>query len=186
MVNTGTNNAADPTSAITVAVVGLGGFGHNYLRALLHENDSNVRILAGADPEPWRSNYLQELKSADIPTYPDLPSLLKNHRPNLTVIAAPQHLHKQLACLALSHDSHVLCEKPAASTFRQAMEMRRAESKTGRILAIGFQWSFSSAIEALKQDIASGAFGQPKRLKSLVLWPRDAAYYSRNNWAGRI
>jgi predicted dehydrogenase len=186
MVNTSTYNPAGSGDPITVAVVGLGGFGHNYLRALLHENDSNVRILAGADPEPWRSNYLQELNSAGIPSYPDLPSLLKDHRPNLTVIAAPQHLHKQLACLALSHGSHVLCEKPAASTFRQGLEMRRAQSNAGRILAIGFQWSFSSAIAALKQDIASGALGQPKRLKSLVLWPRDAAYYSRNNWAGRI
>jgi predicted dehydrogenase len=176
----------NPAAPITIAVVGLGGFGDNYLRALLQENNPSVQLLAGADPEPWRSNHLEQLKAGGIPVYPDLAALFENHRPNLTVIAAPQHLHKRLTCAALSHESHVLCEKPAASTFRQALEMRRAQSKTGRTVAIGFQWSFSSTIAALKRDIASGALGQPKRLKALVLWPRDAAYYTRNNWAGRI
>jgi predicted dehydrogenase len=186
MANTSINIAGDPAAPVTVALVGLGGFGDNYLRSIFEEDNPSVRLLAGADPEPWRSNHLEQLKSAGIPVYPDLAALFENHQPNLTVIAAPQHLHKRLTCQALSHESHVLCEKPAASTFRQALEMRHAQSKTGRTVAIGFQWSFSSTIAALKQDIASGALGRPKRLKSLVLWPRDLAYYTRNNWAGRI
>jgi hypothetical protein len=30
-----------------------------------------------------------------------------------------------------------------------------------------------------------GMLGRPKRLKTLVLWPRDFAYYNRNDWAGK-
>jgi hypothetical protein len=37
----------------------------------------------------------------------------------------------------------------------------------------------------LKKDIQRGVFGRPRRLKCLYLWPRDEAYYRRNDWAGR-
>ena len=53
------------------------------------------------------------------------------------------------------------------------------------MVAIGYQWSFSPAIQRLKGDIAAGVFGAPKRLKTIVLWPRDETYYSRNRWAGK-
>jgi hypothetical protein len=32
----------------------------------------------------------------------------------------------------------------------------------------------------------SGKFGKPLRLKTLCFWPRDEAYYKRNDWAGKI
>jgi hypothetical protein len=51
---------------------------------------------------------------------------------------------------------------------------------------VGFQWSFSAAIQALKKDIQSGLYGRPRRLKCLYFWPRSEAYYRRNDWAGRI
>ena len=51
---------------------------------------------------------------------------------------------------------------------------------------IGYQWSYSSAIQNLKRDILTGKFGKPKTFKTLCLWPRDDIYYNRNNWAGKI
>jgi predicted dehydrogenase len=143
-------------------------------------------LIAGADPEPWRSTRVDQLENAKIPIYPNLDALLEKHRPNLTVIAAPAYLHKRLTIEALRQESHVLCEKPAAATLRQAIEMRSAQQKNGRTVAIGFQWSFSPTITSLKRDIAAGAFGRPLRLKALVLWPRNGDYYRRNSWAGRI
>ncbi len=49
----------------------------------------------------------------------------------------------------------------------------------------GYQWSFSDAIRDLKKDLVSGILGKVKRAKTLVLWPRDYAYFRRNNWAGK-
>ena len=38
----------------------------------------------------------------------------------------------------------------------------------------------------MKSDILAGKLGRPRRLKTMVLWPRDFAYFQRSNWAGRI
>ncbi|MCJ7613067.1 MAG: gfo/Idh/MocA family oxidoreductase, partial [Candidatus Aminicenantes bacterium] len=55
-----------------------------------------------------------------------------------------------------------------------------------RFAAVGYQWSFSPAIQAIKADILAGVYGKPQRLRCLYLWPRDETYYRRNDWAGRI
>ncbi len=63
--------------------------------------------------------------------------------------------------------------------------MLRAKRRSGRMVAVGFQWSFSEAVRKLKADILSGVLGRPLRLRCLYLWSRDEAYYLRNDWAGK-
>jgi predicted dehydrogenase len=63
--------------------------------------------------------------------------------------------------------------------------MSAARDRADRLVAVGYQWSFSVAIQRLKHDVLSGVYGEPKRLKTLVLWPRGRSYYNRNSWAGR-
>jgi predicted dehydrogenase len=79
----------------------------------------------------------------------------------------------------------VLCEKPLCASLDDAVRMADTRDAAGRLVGIGYQWSYSEGIQALKRDIASGVFGAPACLKTLVLWPRDRRYYTRNSWAGR-
>jgi predicted dehydrogenase len=51
---------------------------------------------------------------------------------------------------------------------------------------VGYQWSFSDAIQNLKRDILNGKFGKPLRMKTICLWPRPFAYFTRNDWAGMV
>ena len=63
--------------------------------------------------------------------------------------------------------------------------MIEVRDRSGLQLAIGYQWSFSAAIQNLKRDISAGRYGRPKRLRTRVYWPRDEKYYARSSWAGR-
>ena len=64
--------------------------------------------------------------------------------------------------------------------------MLAARDRAGKHVTIGYQWSMADAIQRLKSEVLSGLFGKPRRLRTMVLWPRDDAYYSRNRWAGRV
>jgi predicted dehydrogenase len=64
--------------------------------------------------------------------------------------------------------------------------MATTAEQTGKFVAVGYQWSFSDAIQALKQDILVGVLGRPLRLKTKVFWPRPISYFQRADWAGRI
>ena len=65
--------------------------------------------------------------------------------------------------------------------------MLDAERACGRFLAIGYQWSYADAIQALKADILQGKLGAPVSFRTAISWPRDRAYYGRGTgWGGRI
>ena len=170
-----------------ITLVGLGGYGEGYIQELLGASvNREIRLVAGIDPAPERCRSLPDLHQAGIPIYPSLQDFLKQEHADLIVLASPIHMHATQTCLSLAYDSHVLCEKPVCAVIQDAHRMAEAEQRAGKSVAVGYQWSFTSAIQNLKRDIMSGIFGAPKRLKTSVLWPRLASYYQRNRWAGRI
>mgnify|MGYP001596271408 CR=1 FL=1 len=175
------------SKTVTIVLAGIGGYGDTYLGELLAAPpERNVQIAGAVDPQPERSPHLDEVRRRGIPLFPDLASFYAQAAADLTVISAPIHLHCPLTCLALSRGSSVLCEKPLCATVQEAAEMAEAEEKAGRFVAIGYQWSFSPAIQALKRDVMAGEFGRPVRLKTVLIWPRKKSYYNRSPWAGAM
>lgn len=172
---------------IRVALVGIGGYGVGYAQELLMApTDRELRLVAGIDPYPDRSRILPELNFTGIPIFANLQDFIASDYADLVIISSPIHLHASQTCLVLAHGAHVLCEKPLCAVIQDGNRMAEAEKQTGKIVAIGYQWSFSPAIQALKSDILAGIFGRPRRLKTRIFWPRLASYYKRNHWAGRI
>ena len=172
---------------ISIALVGIGGYGNNFVTALLDAPvEREIRIAGTIDPSPTSCRRLGDLKARGVPLYPTLDAFYAAGKADLVVVSSPLHFHAAQTCQALEQGAHVLCEKPLCVTIEQARQMRDARDRAKKTVAIGYQWSFSAAIQKLKADVMSGVLGRPKRLKTLVLWPRDESYYSRNRWAGAI
>ena len=172
---------------MTVALVGLGGFGVHYVKGLFGAGaQHDVRFVAGVDPFPDRSPALAEIQQRSIPIYPTLEAFRAAGRADLVVIASPLQLHCEQVIQAVEAGSHVLCEKPLGASPEQARQMIAARDRAGKIVAIGYQWSFAPTTQRLKSDIIAGRFGAPRRAATLIRWPRDGRYYARNNWAGRL
>lgn len=172
---------------VSIVLVGVGGMGSVYVRELLGRADEGIfRIVGAVDPAPNRCQQYKELRALGVPCFVSLEDFVRNRRADLAILSTPIHLHKAQTCLALAKGSHVLCEKPAAGTIQEVREMAEAERASGRWVAVGYQWSFSTAIQALKRDVQAGLLGRCLKMKCLYLWPRDEAYYRRNDWAGRL
>lgn len=177
-------NDAGPVS---VVLVGVGGYGLTYVNALLDQGQpASAAVVGVVDPFAEGCQRLAEIRARGLPVYPDLASFYARQQADLAVISSPIHLHCPQTCAALEQGSHVLCEKPAAATIQDVRRMQALQERRGRFVAIGYQWSFSEAVRAFKGDILAGRFGTPKRLRTLVLWPRNEAYYRRNAWAGAL
>jgi predicted dehydrogenase len=171
---------------VSLVLVGIGGMGSVYVQELLDaKSPGGFRIAGAVDPEPERCPWLEDLQSRGVPVYATLEHFYWNRTAELAVISSPIQFHAAQTCVALGRGSFVLCEKPVAGTIQEARRMVEAEKGARRWAAVGYQWSFSPAVQDLKKDISSGRFGGAKRLKCLYLWPRDEAYYRRNGWAGR-
>lgn len=175
------------TKKAKVVLVGAGGYGHYYLQTLLNDCIDKATLTAVVDPFLEDSALSQPLSSLNIQIFPTLDRFFSQGiETDLFVIVSPIHFHVPQSCQALEHASFVFCEKPAGATVQDVVRLIEQQNVFGKKVMIGYQWSYSSAIQALKQDIQKGVWGKPLRLKTLCFWPREISYYKRNNWAGRI
>lgn len=170
---------------VSILLVGIGGYGNVYVDELIDCQDKSGVYIAGViDPKPESCNKISIIREMKIPIYNSMDEFYAVSNADLVVISSPIQYHCEQTCYALSMGSNVLCEKPICATVQDALEMIKASEQSGKFLAIGYQWSFSNAIIELKKDIINGVFGKPKKLKTIVLWPRDEQYFSRG-WAGK-
>jgi predicted dehydrogenase len=176
---------------VKAALVGISGYGLSYLDALLNgaAASAGVDLVAAVDPMAEQSRRVEELRDRRVPIYPSLPAMFKGSQGvQLVMLVTPIHLHAPQTCLALQHGASVLCEKPLAGSLADARRVVACERRAGgrNFVAVGYQWSYSAAVQALKRDVMSGALGRPVRLRCMVSFPRALSYFKRNDWAGRL
>lgn len=68
--------------------------------------------------------------------------------------------HSEISIAALRAGKNVLCEKPAARTFEEALEMQKAQHETGKVLNIGVVNRFNTNVNKIKSLIDDGALGK--------------------------
>jgi predicted dehydrogenase len=173
---------------VRVLVSAIGGYGHYYLQTLLEQVPPERATLAGVvDPHARQARAWPWVESRGVPVFDAMADFYAaGHEADLAVVVSPIQYHVPQSCAALEHGSNVLCDKPIGATVQEAARLVSARDRSDRFVMIGYQWSYSTAIQALKRDILAGLFGRPVRFSTLCCWPRHLAYYQRNPWAGRL
>ena len=75
-------------------------------------------------------------------------------------ICTPNKFHSEIAIAAMKAGKHVLCEKPAARTYEEALEMQKVQHETGKILNIGVFNRFNLNVRKIRDMIVSGELGE--------------------------
>ncbi len=173
---------------VKLLLVGLGGYAATYLNPLLDGKFPDAEIVGCADPYPESCKRIAEVRALGVPLLGDMDEFFAaGGKADLCVIVTPIHLHARQMKSALAHGCNVLCEKPLVGDVADIPSVIAAREAAGKYVGIGYQWSHARAIQAFKADIMKGVWGAPQTLKSLVLWPRDYAYYGRGSgWAGKL
>lgn len=169
----------------SILLISVGFYGQKYL-AEVAGRDVGGDVVGIVEPAPDVKERFPVIAERGWPVYTSLEAFYAERTADLAVISSPIHLHTEMAIACMRHGSHVLCEKPLCLSAEEALRMDACSRETGRFLAIGYQLNYQRDVWALKRDILSGRFGAPKRVRVLHAMRRGAAYYARNNWAGRI
>ena len=75
-------------------------------------------------------------------------------------VCTPNNMHPVIAIDALRAGKNVLCEKPAARTYAEALEMQKVQHETGKVLNIGVVNRFNDSVNLIKQFIDEGKLGE--------------------------
>ncbi|HET8840855.1 MAG TPA: Gfo/Idh/MocA family oxidoreductase [Ktedonobacteraceae bacterium] len=96
------------------------------------------------------------------------------------LVACPNYLHAPMSIAALQAHAHVLCEKPMATTARDALEMIQAAKQANKNLMIAFTNRFRSEILALKQAITLDTLGEITAIR--CGWLREQGVPGLGTW----
>lgn len=170
----------------SVVLVGINGYGVKIAKDVFANMDKYDITIAGVVVRNIATATLrEEVLARNIPYYPSLEAFYQEKKADLAIICTPISCHLEHAALAMRNGSDVLCEKPTAATMTQSEQMEAVAKETGKNLNIAFQLSYIPAVWKLKQDVMDGVLGAPKKLFSLICWPRNKDYYART-WCAKL
>jgi predicted dehydrogenase len=141
---------------MSVALVGLGYWGPNLLRALFELHDVDVSYICDLDPERLE-RFSRRYPSARATR--DFDNLLSDPTVDAVVIATPVFTHFTLASQALNAGKHVFVEKPLASSSTEAGELIELADQMDRVVMCGHTFLYSPAVRAVKRLVDSGELG---------------------------
>lgn len=141
-----------------VAVIGCGTIANNaHIPAYMSNPKAEIKYFCDIIPE--RAQVAVEKYSCGI-AVTDYKEVLADKEVEAVSVCTPNLMHSKIAIDAMKAGKHVLCEKPAARVYEEALEMQKVQKETGKILNIGVVNRFNTNVNKLKELIDQGEFGE--------------------------
>ena len=153
-----TETKIDASKKLRIGFIGTGGIANSHIQAYLKQPD--VEIVCGADLiEGKARKFLDNYNLADAKDYTDYKKMIEENELDAVSVCTYNSQHAPCTIFALEHGLNVLCEKPFTVTLDEAVAVRKAEKKSGKILTIGFQPRYGANMKMIKDIVRSGELG---------------------------
>ena len=151
---------------LKVGVIGTGSISLEHLNAYQKHPDVEIYALCDLD-EALVKKRGEEFNVTRLFTKAE--DMLRLPELQAVSVCAWNAAHAPLAIAALKAGKHVLCEKPMATSARDAQAMLNAAKESGKLLMIGFVRRFGNDCAILKDFIGQGSFGDIYYAKATYL-----------------
>ena len=149
----------DNGKKVKVGIIGTGWIAEAH--AVGYKQMEDVEVVAAADLVPGKAEkFCKDNGLEGVRCYESGHAMLEAEELDAVSICTYNCQHAPCAIDALEHGVHVMLEKPFTVTTEEAVEVMRAEKKSGKILTIGFQPRMSVNMQRIKQIVDSGELGK--------------------------
>ena len=152
---------AEPGRKFRTALIGSGWWGKNILKEALASG--RVKVVALCDVATnvleVAAEQVNDLSGDQPKTYKDFRELLEKEKPELVIIASPDHWHALHTIAALKSSAHVFVEKPTGHTVNESRAMLSAARSSGRVVQVGLHRRIGPHHVSGMNFLKSGAVG---------------------------
>ncbi len=152
----------DASKKVRVGIIGTGWIAESHLLSYLKQPD--VEIVAGADIVPGKAEaFFKKFGVEGVKCdYKDGEEMVNDKSLKLDAVSICTYNRQHAPCAIQSLDAgvNVLLEKPFTVTVEEAVEVMKAEKKSGKILSIGFQPRLDDNMKMVKDVVQSGVLGK--------------------------
>lgn len=157
-----TTESVDTSRKLRVGIIGCGWIAGSHIKAYLNQPD--VEIVAGADLVPGKAAaFFAKHGVEGVKTdYASHKEMLDDESLKLDAVSICTYnrQHAAPAIYALDKGVNVLLEKPFTVTLDEAVEVMKAEKRSGKVLSIGFQPRLDANMQMIKKIVQSGELGK--------------------------
>lgn len=153
--------AVDTSRKIRVGIIGTGWIAEAHVKNYLNLPD--VEVVAGADLIPGKAEaFFKRFGVENAKCYNSHKEMLDDESLKLDAVSVCTYncTHAECTIYALEKGVHVMLEKPMCVTTEEAVEIMRAEKKSGCVLSIGFQPRLDPNMQMIKKIVESGVLGK--------------------------
>jgi predicted dehydrogenase len=153
--------AADPTKKFRTALIGCGWWGKNILKEAIASGRIQVVGLCDVheNVREVAAEQVTDLNGDKPKTYNDFRELLEKEKPEIVLIATPDHWHALQTIAAVKAGAHVFVEKPTGHTVNESRAMLRAARESGRVVQVGLHRRIGPHHVSGMKFLKSGAVG---------------------------
>ncbi len=170
---------------IKLGIIGVGNMGSGHAGNLRDGKCPDLELVAVADNNPERLEWVKEQKYGENITYfDDAIAMLDSGLIEACIVAVPHYDHSIFAIECMNRGIHVMVEKPAGVYTKQAREMNEVADKHPEVVfGMMFQQRTNHIFRKVKELVDSGKYGEIRRTNWIVTdWYRPQAYYNSGGW----
>ncbi len=163
---------------LKVGVIGTGGIARAFHLPTLSDTPG-VELVAVCDIVREKAvKAAEDFKASHV--FEDYRELLELEELDAVSICTPNYLHSIIAVAAFEKGKHVICEKPDAVSVEEALKMKAASEKAGKLLMVMRNNRYDGKIQFLKKYIAEGNLGEIYAAK--CGWVRRRGIPGKGGW----
>ena len=143
---------------LKVGVIGCGTIANSaHIPSYMNNPEAEIRYFCDIIPEKAQAAVAKYGCGKAVTDYREV---LRDPEIDAVSVCTPNRMHSIITIDALHAGKHVLCEKPAARVYAEALEMQKVQHETGKILNIGVVNRFNSAVNRIREIIQAGELGE--------------------------
>ncbi len=159
-----------PTKKYRTALIGCGWWGNNILGEAIASGSCRIVALCDVDQRQIAPTVEHVSKgTGDQPKqYKDFRELLDKEKPEICIVATPDHWHPLIMIAAVKAGAHVYVEKPISHTIKEGRAMVKAARETGKVVQVGTHRRVSPHNVSGREFIRSGKLGKIGMVRAFV------------------
>lgn len=143
---------------LRIGIIGTGGIAGSHIAS--YKKQPDVEVVAGADLIPGKAEKFFKDNGVEAKAFTDYKEMIDTMNLDAVSVCTYNRTHAECTIYALEHGLPVLLEKPMTVTLDEAIAIREAEKKSGKIVSVGFQPRFDANMQMIKKIVQSGELGR--------------------------
>ena len=165
------------------ALIGSGWWGMNIASVAAQSGQCKMLAMCDVDErilDP-AAEKMETLTGEKPKKYKDYRELLQKEKPDIAIVATPDHWHALCAIAAVKAGAHVYVEKPISHTIMEGRAMVNAARAAGRVVQVGTHRRISPHNVSGRKFLQEGGAGKIGMVRAFVLYGGGSEEPNKNS-----